>query len=298
MGEALFDCLLPGSGSPSFTPGGGPANVARTIARHGVPVTLATGVGDDPLGERLLRFLRDDGVDLGFSWRSRLPTTLALATLDDGVADYRFYLEGTALDDPVGHDRVNDAAHAGDVLVTGGLALALDTLATSVVEVLRACAASLRIVDLNVRPSAVASPERYRERLHEAIAHADIVKASDDDLRWLEPDVTVAEALAHLATSGPAAVIMSQGAGPVLVSVHGRVVELPVAPVRVVDTVGAGDALTGTVAATFAYHGRRTVDDTEFVLAAVRDGIEVARETCTRRGADPPRRSVPTSTWT
>lgn len=259
-------------------------------------VRLATGVGDDPLGDRLVSHLLADGVDLGFAWRSRLPTTLALATLDDGVADYRFYLEGTALDDPVGQLQVRTAARSGDVLVTGGLALALDTLAMTVLETLQARVDSLRIVDLNVRPSAVADPERYRRRLRETIHHADIVKASDDDLRWLEPDQTVPGAIAHLQASGPTVVIVSQGAGPVVVAMNGRVAELPVAPVRVVDTVGAGDALTGTVAATFAHHGLRKVDDTAFLLAAVRDGIEVARETCTRRGADPPRRSVPPAT--
>jgi fructokinase len=69
-----------------------------------------------------------------------------------------------------------------------------------------------------------------------------------------------------------------------------RVVELSVPGVRVVDTVGAGDAFgAGFLAAwTGAGRGRDALGDDAALAAATRFAIEVGTRTTTRAGADPP----------
>jgi fructokinase len=69
------------------------------------------------------------------------------------------------------------------------------------------------------------------------------------------------------------------------------VAELPVPAVRVVDTVGAGDAFgAGFLAAwTAAGRGRAELADHAALVAATRFAIEVGALTTTRAGAEPPR---------
>jgi fructokinase len=84
---------------------------------------------------------------------------------------------------------------------------------------------------------------------------------------------------------------VTDGARPVrLVTATGDM-ELAVPAVRVVDTVGAGDAFgAGFLAAwTAAGRGRGDLDDEAALVAATQFAIEVGALTTTRAGAEPPR---------
>ena len=72
-----------------------------------------------------------------------------------------------------------------------------------------------------------------------------------------------------------------------------RTLEIPVPAVAVVDTVGAGDAFGGAFLARWVERGlgRADLADPAVVDDAVRLAVEVAAVTCSRAGADPPRRA-------
>ena len=97
-GEALIDIVVGASGAMRAVPGGGPFNVARTVARLGGECQFLGTLSEDPFGEQLRASLRRDGVRRGRGPGEHVaPTTVAIAQLDElGVADYRFYIEGTA----------------------------------------------------------------------------------------------------------------------------------------------------------------------------------------------------------
>jgi fructokinase len=65
---------------------------------------------------------------------------------------------------------------------------------------------------------------------------------------------------------------------------------VPVPAVRVVDTVGAGDAFSGGFLASWTAAGRDRDDlgSMELVCDSVRMAVRVAALSCTRPGADPP----------
>jgi fructokinase len=88
VGEALVDFVQPGP-EPLFEAfvGGSPANVARLAAR----------IGADPLGRRIRRPPRPDGVDLSYAVAAREHSSLAIVAIgEDGAADYDCRVEGTA----------------------------------------------------------------------------------------------------------------------------------------------------------------------------------------------------------
>src|SRR5262245_28693087 len=92
-GEALVDLIATPDGALRAVPGGGPFNVARTIARLGQRCRFLGALSTDGFGRRLRQALAADGVDLSLATSTDLPTTLAVADLDAlGAASYQFYL--------------------------------------------------------------------------------------------------------------------------------------------------------------------------------------------------------------
>src|ERR1700754_5182682 len=96
-GEALIDLVPHAAGELRAHTGGGPYNTARTLGRLEQDVHYLGCVSGDRFGRRLREQLREDAVKLDAVVSTPLPTTLALAEVDEhGAASYRFYSDGTS----------------------------------------------------------------------------------------------------------------------------------------------------------------------------------------------------------
>ena len=69
-------------GRMAATVGGVGCNIARNLARLGVPTALLTVVGQDEFGERILREARAGGLDVSMTLMSAKPTGTYVALLD------------------------------------------------------------------------------------------------------------------------------------------------------------------------------------------------------------------------
>jgi fructokinase len=295
-GEALVDLVLTGDDVVAAL-GGAPYNVARGCARLGVPTSLLAAISTDGFGERLAAGLAQSGVGDELLQRTDLPTTLAVAELDAaGGAAYRFYSEGTSTPSVMPHPLPGDTA----VLVTGGLGLVFEPMATTVEStVLAAPADALVLVDLNCRPRAVANRGGYEARLAAILARADVVKASDEDLAWLRPGVALTTAATGLLGAVTRVVLVTTGGRSTTIVTSAGAVTVPVDAVPVVDTIGAGDAFTAGFASWWVLGGRGR-DDLERdgdLVPAVRAAHAVAAVVVGRRGADPPTRAELPADW-
>ena len=70
-------------GRMAATVGGVACNIARNLARLGVPTALFTVVGQDEFGERILREARAAGIDVSMTLMSGKPTGTYVALLDN-----------------------------------------------------------------------------------------------------------------------------------------------------------------------------------------------------------------------
>jgi fructokinase len=293
-GEALYDLVAgAGDGSLAGHAGGGPFNVARTIGRLRQPVAFLGRLSTDRLGATHARMLADDGVGTQCIVRTADPTTLALASLDDdGVASYGFYTAATAAAGLTPADALAALPPRVAALHVGTLGLVLEPVADAMEAVVaRLAGDTMVVVDLNCRPQAIDEPRAYRERLARVVAHSDVVKASEEDLAWLDPSQPRIEAARALLQRGPATVLLTLGAEGALVIGTDR--ETPVAsvPTTVVDTIGAGDAFGGGFLAWWTSRGLGAADlqRHELVVAAAGYGAVVAARTVAQAGASPPR---------
>ena len=293
VGEALIDLIVSPSGGIEAIAGGGPFNIARTVARLDGPVAFGGGVSDDAFGRRISALLEADGVNVPVATRTGLPTTLALAELDaHGAATYRFYLDGTSAPDVTLDDL--PSLDGLRILAVGTLGLVMHPIADTVDSAVAAVGDStLVFVDPNCRPGTIPDEAAYRALLDRLFARADVVKVSGDDLAYLDPDRPGIEVAQDIVARGARVVLFTDGGDAVRIVTRDDVVTVAVPRVEVVDTVGAGDSFGGAFLAFWesAGRGRADLDDAEVVRTTVERAVVVAGITCTRAGANPPRLS-------
>lgn len=248
-GEALVDLVEQPGGALLPHAGGAVYNLARALALQGVGTLYLNALSADRFGRSLARELDAAGVGLGQPEPVAEPTSLALVALDsDGKAQYSFYREGVA--DRVGDAQVLMAAtqrHESLRLACTGCLALLPEDGARYLDWLRDCRRrGLAVaVDANLRPAVARDEAAYRANVHAALALADIIKVSDDDLALLAPDVEDPhQAAARLFELGPARLVaLTRGAqGATLMARDGRQVRLrETAALQLADTVGAGD---------------------------------------------------------
>ena len=138
-----------------------------------------------------------------------------------------------------------------------------------------------------------------RRSVDRLLAMADIVKVSDEDLEYIVPGHQPAAAARVLLHRGPGAVLLTAGGDGVRVITAAGGQLVPVDPVDVVDTIGAGDSFAGGFLAWWvgSGFGAAEVDDLDLLVRAAVAATAVAGVVCARRGADPPWRSELPPGW-
>ena len=266
-GDILTD-LVRGDG-PHWTShaGGAGWNVARAMARLGVPTAFAGAIGTDCFSDELWRASEAAGLDLRFLQRVQRPPLLAIVHethppayffIGEGSADLAFDPESL----PEGWMGAARWAHFGGIsLARAPLSATLSTLAAD----LRAHGVRISF-DPNYRNLMA---HGYRPMLETMAALADVIKVSDEDLRCLFGTDEDA-ALETLQAMNPKATVMvTRGAGAATLIPPGETIAAMPPRVEVVDTVGAGDAsIGGFLFSLMRWPERGWRDHLTFALAA------------------------------
>ena len=294
-GEALIDIIHNGDGTQRHVPGGGPFNTARALARLGVPTAFLGRLSLDAFGRELAGLLDSDGVSLELASFGPEPTTTAIATVnDDGLTEYEFVLAGTSAPSLNAEMLPVQLGHEVDGLHVGTLGLVVEPMASALAGLVRRDGdGRLVMLDPNIRRG-LAVEASYRERLTDVISRSAIVKASQEDLAWLYPDIDYEHAAEKLIAEGPRLAVVTLGLEGAF-GLHGGLrVHVASPRVEVVDTIGAGDTFGAALLAWLHDHARLTPD---FVLehdelrAALDYACLAAAIICTRAGAEPPWKS-------
>lgn len=294
-GEALIDIVAGGDGAFRPMPGGGPFNTAVALARLEVPTAFLGRLSTDPFGRMLANRLAEDGVDLSMTSHGPEPTTLAFAEVNsDGLADYQFYFEATSAPNltpamlPARLDGNVNALHVGT------LGLMLEPMATTLFDLVeRESAQRLVMIDPNVRPAQLEDPDAYRVRMKTLMSQSTIVKASDADVAWLFPGMELEAAADAILASGARMVVVTLGSQGAFGVSGGSTKRVAAPAVEVVDTIGAGDAFGAALLAWLHDRGMLKTDlslGAAELESALQFACLVASITCTRAGAEPPRR--------
>jgi fructokinase len=273
-----MDFVHDGSGGWSVRAGGSAWNVARVLTALGVQTAFIGALGDDPFATRLRSEGQAQGLDLQFAQAVQANTALSVIHRTH-PSQYAFYAENAA--DSQFAQLPAEAWQDVRAVYFGGITLVREPARAAFLQ----CAHDARsrgltvVYDPNYRE---AHGEAYREIFQEYVLLADIIKVSQEDLVGLLPHLSPEGALTYLRALRPDALILLT-LGEHGARLLGRDLDLQHGGyrVRVIDTVGAGDAsiaglLYASIQADTSAHDRLA-----FALAC-------GAAACTRSGAHAP----------
>jgi fructokinase len=244
IGEILWDMLPEGRQL-----GGAPANFAFHVHAQGIPATVVSCVGQDALGEEIRERLAAWDMDTRYvEVLPDFPTGTVTVTLDAaGVPQYIIH-EGVAWDQIRWREELGELAAKTRAVCFGSLgqrsAVSRETIQRFLREVPADC---LRVFDINLRQS----------YFNEAILSASLASANVLKLNHEELPIVAALFSLNGSTQDILQSLLSRysldliavtrgGQGSLLITPD-AISEHPGYPVKVVDTVGAGDAFTAVL---------------------------------------------------
>ncbi|MCG7585186.1 aminoimidazole riboside kinase [Photobacterium sp. OFAV2-7] len=254
-GDAVVDLIPEGEGTYLKCPGGAPANVAVGVARLGGDSAFFGRVGLDPLGRFMKEVLTDEGVatEQMLLDADQRTSTVIVDLDDDGERSFTFMVKPSADQFTVPEDV--PAFQQGEWLHVCSIALANEPSRSTTLGAMKAIRAAGGFVsfDPNLREEVWANPQELKPVVLEAVALADVVKFSDDELLFITGKDDLQSALAWLNENfNLPLVIITQGKKGALVVQAERQQLVTGRPVSPVDTTGAGDAFVGGLLAGLA----------------------------------------------
>ncbi|MBL8765372.1 MAG: ribokinase [Phycisphaerae bacterium] len=262
----------------SVSPGGKGANQAVAAARAGARVSMIGRTGDDAHGVSMRAVLRAEAIDCsGVTATPAAPTGVAFITV--AASGENTIVVSPGANATLAPEDID--ASAALVRAAAVTLMQLEVPIDAVRAAARRARAAGRCVMLNAAP-AVRLPDDLFALIHVLIVNqtegaALAGRASRDEERVLR----------RLADRGPSCVVMTLGARGAVARIEGSLLRVPSPRVRVVDSVAAGDAFCGTLAADWP-----AVRTTDAVRAALRRACAAGALAATRAGAIPslPRR--------
>lgn len=299
-GEALMDVFANGDTPTGLALdariGGSPFNVATGLARLGQPVAFFGGVSRGFVGERLMRALRDEGIVTHSVVALDAPTTLGLVGLDaNGVPSYSFYGEHCA-DRLLPRTALAQAPSTAWAYHFGSYTMVVEPVADTLRALVeREHPRALIAYDPNIRLNVEADLLAWRQALQWMLPRTHLLKVSDEDLELLYPDADPAALAAEWLAQGVGLVVVTRGAEGASAWTAKHHVAVPAGRAALVDTVGAGDTFQAALLCWLAEHDVLAPSAlAELGAAALGDALRFAGAaaaiTCSRRGADLPRR--------
>ena len=261
MGE-LSETGMPGTLNMGFA--GDTLNTAYYLRRSLGPdwqVDYVTAIGTDGLSQRMLDFLKAEGIGTHHVAQLADKTIgLYYITLKDGERSFTYWRSDSAAkklaSDPAALARALEGA---DLAYWSGITLAIlsnqDRLALMEALSQFAGRGGTVVFDPNLRPRLWDNPESMRGWIHRAAAVSDLCLPSfEDEATWFgdaDPEATIKRYLAE----GARRVVVKNGAGDVtFAGSNGEISTSAIPPVeQVVDTTAAGDSFNaGYLAAELA----------------------------------------------
>src|SRR5206468_5220162 len=228
--------------------GGCPTNIAVGVRRLGLRSALLTAVGDDEVGDFVLKFLDREGVETRFIPHKpghrtsavimsiQPPDRFPLTFYRDNCADR----ELTVSD--VDHAPITDAA----VLVVSGTGLSHEPSrsATMYAAARAQGAATTVIVDIDYRPDQWVDRTTFASAMQSLLRHAHIALGTEEEMTAaIDRPGPIDRTAAALLKAGPETVVVKRGkAGSRVYGRDGSQIDVPPFEIEVLNVLVAGDA--------------------------------------------------------
>lgn len=242
FGEILWD-VFPGGEKI----GGAPLNVALRLKSLGIATTIVSKVGKDQLGKRLIDFIHQQGIGTEYIQQdAQFETGKVNVTLDqNGAASYEIAY-------PAAWDKINlvstleEEVAQADLFLFGSLVTRDVVSKKSLLSLLKK--ASFKVFDVNLR-----APHYSQTLIEDLMQKADLIKFNDEELAEISKAMGYQEKslekqlrFISVKTNTPKVCVTKGGDGALLL-LNDQLYDQKGFPIKVVDTVGAGDSFLATL---------------------------------------------------
>lgn len=239
FGEVLYDCFPDGQA----VLGGAPFNVAWHLQGFGRAPLFISRVGDDPLGHHVRDAMHNHGMDAsGLQLDSLHPTGKVTITMSGKNHSFEIIPDQA-------YDYIDQGALPplpDSTLFYHGSLAARSPVSAQTLAFLNTRYAGKRLVDVNLR-----SPWWQQQQVLELVDGAWLAKLNDEELQLLVPDADddASRIQQLINNAGLQLLLVTRGAaGAELLTASGDSFRVaPDSVTEVVDTVGAGDAMTSVL---------------------------------------------------
>jgi len=237
-GEVLWD-IFPGG---QRRIGGAPFNVAYHLSRMGVDAHMISSVGNDDLGNELLKKIRswDMSVD-GIQVNNQYPTSTVIASIDENNDAQYDIVQHVAWDYIETRPADLNLLTETDALVFGTLAARNEKSKNTLFELTEA--SNYNVFDINLRP-----PYYDIHLIKDLLHRTQLAKFNKAELRMMldfmgKNYITEKDSIQYLQdVFGMKEIIISKGSKGALYANEDNFYLYPTVSVEVKDTVGSGDS--------------------------------------------------------
>ncbi|MCT4647449.1 MAG: PfkB family carbohydrate kinase, partial [Carboxylicivirga sp.] len=240
IGETVLDIIFKNNQPVAAKAGGSSLNTLVSLARVDVPVNFITEIGRDKVGDNIMLFLIENGLNTEFVCRfDEGKSAIALAYLNEqNDAEYEFFKEYPK---QRLQGQIPDFT-ADDIVIFGSFFGLNPAVRPRLLEYLQAARnnGAIIIYDPNFRKHHHQNREQLIPVIEENFRMADFVRGSDEDFMNIygltEPDEVYAKVAAHCSN-----LIITAGSKGVYTygTKHHQHYKVPI--IDPVSTIGAGD---------------------------------------------------------
>lgn len=249
LGDALID-MFRGEGADVFVAncGGTALNMAVCAAKMGLRVAFLGRVGDDVMGERIVKTMEKHDIDLtGLVKDSQFFTTLSFVELHDGERNFSFSRQYGA--DIMLYPENIDRSVIGRsrLFHYSGMALTKEPGRSTCLALLKELHEKGVYIctDISYRHNLWETERIAVEVVLEALKYTDLVKCSEEEALLMSGKETLQEAADYFLWLGCKVCVITCGEQGAFYCMDGQCGTVPSYSVEVVDTTGAGDAFFG-----------------------------------------------------
>ena len=258
--------------------GGAPFNVACALKKFGAEVKFVGNVGDDLIGQFLINYAKDFGMDTTYINKDgNHNTTLAFVELnEEGDRSFCFYRKNTA--DYFMPTVSNELIKAVDTVCIGSLMLAHPECVDYALDIIeRAHALGKRVAfDVNYRTDIYRDTQSALQTYKRILAVADIVKFSEDEVEIFTQE--------YVNSLTDKLVLITLGKNGSEWRYNGKKGSMPTITVKPIDTTGAGDAFFAGALSVLDKNAKGDFND-ELLNSAIKFGNIAGALNTTGRGA-------------
>lgn len=222
--------------------GGAPLNVALRLQSFDIHSNIISRVGEDEDGDNAIDYIKSNGLDISTIQLDEIHKTGCVNVTLDQSGSATYIIEyPVAWDKIEGSDSAIDSVKISNAFIFGSLACRDDISKNTLLNLLQY--ASFKVFDVNIRP-----PFYSMELLLELMNKADFIKCNDEELNEICESLgynsnIINEQVKFLSNhTTTEQICVTKGKDGATLLYMGQLYENEGYPVKVKDTVGAGDS--------------------------------------------------------